>query len=409
MAQQGLGGGRAVFKIRDFNLYISSRFLWGIGQHILNIAVAWIVYDLTRDPLSLGLIGLFAFVPAVPFALIAGPIIDRYDRRAIVILCNAGMAVTSLTMLTLLTAGYINPDRTWPLYVAVLVFGAARSFSGPAGQAFVMSLIPREQFTSAAAWNNTLNQGATILGPSIGGLLIPFGTAVPFAVSFLAHLVATILALLIVPRPIEGGKAPVSWGALVAGYKFIGKAPVILGAITLDLVAVFLAGATALLPIFTQEIFETGPWGLGVLRSMPSVGALCAALILANFSLRWHIGRTMIGAVTIYGLATIGFGLSPNFFVGLFFLFILGAADMFSVVIRQTLIQIETPDTMRGRVLAIHSLLSGTSNHLGQFQSGALASFIGTVPTVLVGGMGAVIASIVWMRVFPSLSGRRSF
>jgi len=401
--------GRAVFKIRDFSLYCASRFLWGVGHHIQTIAIAWLIYDLTRDPLALGLIGLTAFVPAVPLALVAGPAADRYDRRTIIVLCSAGMAISSLTVLSMLASGYIHAGRVWPLYAAVLIFGVARAFSGPAGQAFVMSLIPLEQFTSAAAWNNTINQSATIMGPSIGGLLIPFGVLTPFAVAAGALIASALLACAIAMRMAKGGKPPVTFEMLVAGYKFIWGAPVILGAITLDLIAVMLAGVTALLPIFAADIFDVGPWGLGVLRSASSVGSVLAALALANFTLRWHIGRTMIGAVAVYGVATIIFGLSTSIFIGIACLAVMGAADMVSVVIRQTLIQVETPDDMRGRVIAVHSVTSGSANHLGEFESGVLARLIGVVPTVVFGGMAAVGASIAWTKIFPALWSRDKF
>jgi MFS family permease len=409
MGDKLLGGGRAVFRIRDYSLYCASRFLWGVGHHVQTIAIAWLVYELTHDPLKLGLIGLTAFVPAVPLALVAGPVADRYDRRTIIILCSAAMAVASVAVLLMLLTGFIHAGRTWPLYAAVLVFGAARAFSGPAGQALVMSLVPKEQFTSAAAWNNTINQSATILGPAIGGLLIPFGNVVPFAVAFAALTASALLATLIHARMAKGGKPPVTFEMLVAGYRFIWKTPVILGSITLDLIAVMLAGVTALLPIFARDIFEAGPWGLGVLRSMPAVGSVCAALILANFTVTFHVGRTMIGSVFIYGVATLAFGMTTSIFVGMACLVVIGAADMVSVVIRQTLIQVEAPDDMRGRVVAVHSVTSGSANHLGEFESGVMARLVGVVPTVLLGGAAAVGSSVAWVKLFPTLWARERF
>lgn len=397
---------RIVFAIRDFRLYLASRFLWGLGLHIQTIAIAWLVYELTRDPFALGLIGLFAFIPAVPLSIVTGPVADRYDRRLILIGCNIAMAFAAFAVIAMLAGGFIGAHRVWPLYVAVLVFGASRAFSGPAGQALVMGLIPREQYSVAAAWNNTVNQSATIIGPALGGLLFPFGQLVPFITSALALTISAALTLLIATRRAAGGRPPVTWAMIVAGYGFIWRTPVILGTITLDLVAVLLGGATALLPIFARDIFETGPWGLGLLRSMPAVGSLCAALVLAWFPLRWHIGRTMFASVMIYGLATIVFALSPHIWVGMAALAVIGMADMVSVVIRQTLIQVETPDEMRGRVIAVHSILTGTSNHLGEFESGALAWFIGPVATVLFGGVSAIFTSLLWMRLFPQLRDR---
>ncbi len=409
MSDKIMGTGTAVFGIRDFSLYLASRFLWGMGQHVQTIAIAWTIYEITRDPLTLGLIGLATFIPAVPLSLIAGPVADRYDRRSIIIACSIIMALSSLCAIAMMSFGIIHQARIWPLYVVVFIFGACRSFSGPAGQAFVMSLIPSEQFTTAASWNNTINQSATIIGPSLGGLLFPLGSIVPFTVAFLMLSASALFATLITARMAKSNKPSINLKMLLAGYAFIGRAPVILGAITLDLAAVLFAGATALLPIFARDIFESGPWGLGLLRSMPSVGSLCAAVLLAYLPLRWHIGRTMFLSVAAYGLATICFGLSNNIFIGMVCLAILGAADMISLTIRQTLIQVETPDDMRGRVSAVHSILTGTSNHLGDFESGMLAHFIGAVPTVILGGSIAVAASIVWSRLFPPLAQRQKF
>lgn len=409
MAEGAFSGGRAVFAIRDYSIYIASRFLWGFGQHVQTIAIAWLIYELTRDPLALGLIGLAAFVPVLVLALVSGPVADRYDRRLIIVVCSIAMAAASLGVMLAVLTGYVHAGRTWPLYAAVIVFGAGRAFSGPAGQALVMSLVPREIYTSAAAWNNTINQSATLIGPSAGGLLFPLGAMAPFAVASISLIASAILAIMIAARPNAQGRPPVTFAMLVAGYKFIWRTPVILGTITLDLVAVLFAGATALLPIFAKDIFETGPWGLGMLRSMPSVGSILAALLLANFALRWHVGRTMFAAVAVYGLATIGFGLSSNIVWGAIFLVVLGAADMVSVVIRQTLIQIETPDEMRGRTIAVHNILTGTSNQLGEFESGVLASFIGAVPTVVTGGVIALASTLLWMRLFPDLRRREKF
>ncbi len=409
MAEGFWSGNRSVFLIRDYRTYVASRFLWGLGQHIQTIAIAWLVYELTGDPFSLGLIGLAAFLPVIALSLISGPVADRYDRRMIIVVCSIAMALASAAVIGMMLVGFIHAQRVWPLYIVVIIFGAARAFSGPAGQALVMSLVPREDFSAAAAWNNTVNQSATLLGPSIGGLLFPFGANAPFLTACICLSGAAILAWMLGARRATEAKPPVTLAMLVAGYQFIWRTPVVLGTVTLDLVAVLFAGATALLPVFAKDIFETGPWGLGVLRSMPSVGALAAALFIANFSLRWHIGRTMFAAVAIYGAATIGFGFSTNIYAGMMCLAVLGGADMISVVIRQTLIQTETPDEMRGRTIAVHNILSGTSNQLGEFESGTLASFIGVVPTVAAGGVIAVLASLLWMRMFPDLRKRAKF
>ena len=378
------------------------RFLWGIAVHIQTVAVAWHVYEQTRDPLALGFIGLATFLPTVPLSLVTGAIADHFDRRRVLFASYVVMALGSLALV-----GVSHLDLVWPIYVVVVVIGSARAFTSPAGQALMASLVPDEEYASAAAWSNSVTQTATITGPGIGGLLYIFGPTAPFGVSLMCFMVAAFMAWQIAPRPVKGSRrGVVSWSTLVAGYKFIWACPVILGSITLDLVAVLLGGATALLPIFAREIFETGPLGLGVLRSMPAVGAILAALFLAHRPLGGGVGRIMFASVAIYGAATIGFGLSTSIWPAMLCLAALGCADVVSVVIRQSLIQIETPDAMRGRVIAVHTILTGASNNLGEFESGLLASFVGAPPAVVIGGVGAVLAALIWMRLFPALRHR---
>jgi MFS family permease len=397
--------GRAVFRFRNFRFYVTARFLWGLAMQIQTVAVAWYVYDLTRDALSLGLIGLATFMPTVPLSLITGAVADRYDRRRILYVGYAIMALGAAALCVLAWQAVV-----WPVYVVVIFIGAARSFSNPAGQALVAATVPDEEYSSATAWTNSIIQTATVAGPAIGGLLYPLGPVVPFVVAFVCFLVATFCAWRISPPQKKlGGKPPVTWSMLVAGYRFIWGRPAILGSISLDLAAVLLGGATALLPIFASEVFHTGPWGLGVLRSMPAVGSIIAALFLAHYPMTRGVGRTMFISVVIYGLATIGFGLSTSIWPAMFCLMVLGGADVVSVVIRQSIIQIDTPDEMRGRVIAVHTIMTGTSNNLGDFESGALAHFIGAAPAVLVGGAGAVAASLIWMRLFPQLWARETF
>ncbi len=398
--------GWAVFRFHDFRAYVICRFLWGVGLQIQNVAVAWLVYLVTSDPLALGLIGLCAFIPSVPLSLVTGPTADRYDRRWIIIISCVAMSITSITLLLLVLNGWLAPGSMGPVYATIVLLGSARAFANPAGQALMSVLVPDEEYPSAVAWNNSTNQIANVGGPALGGLLLALGDMVPFVVSTLCFIMAVVFAYVIKARPPRAEKIRATWSVIVAGYRFIWTRPVILGAITLDLVAVLLGGATALLPIYAKDIFMTDAWGLGILRSASSVGSIVAALVLANYPLRTHVGRTMFICVIIYGLCTIGFGLSTNIVVAGVFLLALGAADMVSVVIRQSLIQNETPNEMRGRVMAVHTILTGTSNQLGEFESGALASFIGAVPTVLFGGASAIVAALVWMRIFPDLRKR---
>jgi MFS family permease len=399
MTSAGATGGRAVFRFRDYRLYVSGRFLWGLAIQIQNVAIAWLVYDLTRDAFALGLIGLATFLPTVPLSLITGAIADRYDRQRVLVITYGLIALGALALCITVHQGLL-----WPVYVIVVGVGACRSFSNPAGQALMASTVPDEEYARAAAWTNSLTQTATIMGPAVGGLLYPLGPLVPFVVAFVCFAAATLMAFQIAPRPAKGRrKEPITWSMLVAGYKFIWACPVILGAITLDLVAVLLGGATALLPIFASEIFQTGPWGLGLLRSMPAVGSIVMALVLAHYPLGGWVGRTMFICVFIYGFATIGFGLSTSIWPAMVCLAVLGAADVVSIVIRSSLIQIETPDEMRGRVIAVHTILTGTSNNLGDFESGTLATFVGAVPAVIIGGVGALVGAALWIRLFPAL------
>ncbi len=396
--------GRAAFRFRDFRFYVSSRFLWTLGLQIMGVATSWFVYEQTQDPLALGLIGLATFLPSIPLSLITGPAADRYDRRMIIIIACLTMATCAAVIVFLTGLGLV-----WPIYGAVIVLGSARAFSNPAGQALMMSIIPDNEYTSAVSWNNSITQVATIVGPGVGGLLYPLGPSVPFGVALVLFLLAVGLAWSIEARDKKGVKPPVTLSMLLAGYRYIWSKPVILGSITLDLVAVLIGGATALLPIYAHEIFLAGPWALGVLRSTPSVGSLIAALVFANFPLRRFTGKVMLACVFVYGLATVGFGLSTNMFVAMFFLAVIGASDMISVVIRQTFIQVETPNEMRGRVIAVHTILTGTSNQLGEFESGTLAHFVGAVNAVVIGGVGAMAATALWTRLFPELRDRDTF
>jgi MFS family permease len=398
----GAEGGRRVLRHRDFRLFLTSRFLWGIALQMQAIALAWRVYDVTRDPLALGLIGLFAFAPALPLSFVAGAVADRFDRRRVLAFTYALMALGLAGFITLSGA-----TTAWPAYGLVVVVGAARAFSNPASQALLANLVPREEFPAAAAWSNTVNQTGVILGPSLGGLLYPVGAMAPFSVALCAAIAAFALNMAMAPPSAAlGGRPPITLAVFVAGYRFIWSAPAILGAITLDLVAVLLGGATALLPVYASDVFHAGPWGLGLLRSSPAIGSLVAAFILTRAPLTRHAGRVMFGAVIVYGCATIAFALAANIWLGMACLAVLGAADIVSVVVRQSLIQIDTPDEMRGRVVAVHNILTSASNNLGDFESGALASLIGAGPTIISGGACAIVASMTWMRLFPALRNR---
>ncbi len=394
--------GRAVLACRDFRVFIAARFLSALAIQVQNVAVGWLVYDLTRSPWALGLVGLAEFLPAITLALVTGHTADRYPRRRILMACAAVIALVSAGLLAL---AVMRLPALWPVYALLVVFGAARAFANPASQALLPNLVPPEHLASAIAWNATSWQTATIAGPAVGGLLYYLGPGAAFGTAALAFVACIGLFATIAPRPQAPG-APATRATLLAGIRFIRSRPAILGAISLDLFAVLLGGATALLPVYARDILAVGPGGLGLLRSMPAVGALAMALWLAAHPLVRASGRRMFQAVTVFGLATIAFGLSTNLVLSCVLLVLLGAADMVSVYVRQTLVQWDTPDAMRGRVAAVNSVFIGASNELGQFESGAVAALIGTVPAVVVGGIGTLGVVLVWRRWFPELASR---
>lgn len=396
-------GGWAAFRHRDFVLYGASRFLSALAIQMQNVGVGWLVYDLTRDPLALGLVGLAGFLPAICFALITGHVADRFDRRSVLLVCYT---VTTASAAGLLVHAWAGSTTTWPIYVLILLYGTARAFANPAGQALLPNLVPTAQFQNAVAWNSSLWQTATIIGPALGGVLYAFGATIVFGAAAVSFALTASLAAAIRHRGASATREKASWSSLVAGIMFIRSRPAILGAISLDLFAVLLGGATALLPIFARDILMVGPWGLGLLRSMPAAGAVVMALFLAQRPLAHRSGRRMFQAVTVFGIATIGFGLSSNLYLSMACLFVLGAADMVSVFVRQTLVQFDTPDAMRGRVAAVNAVFIGASNELGEFESGVLAALVGAVPAVLLGGLGTLAVVALWSRWFPALRDR---
>ena len=392
----------AVFRSRDFSLYLVARFLSALAIQMQNVAIGWLVYDLTRDPLALGLVGLASFLPAVALALVTGHSADRYDRRRILVVCYL---VTLGTACGLLFIALSGSRQVWLIYGLLLIFGVGRAFANPAGQALVPNLVTPVQLGNAIAWNSTVWQTATIAGPALGGLLYYFGAPVAFGAAALCFLACCILFGLMHSRP-QAVPSDVTWETLLAGIRFIRSRPAIFGAISLDLFAVLLGGATALLPVYARDILDVGPGGLGLLRSMPAVGALVVALWLAQRPLQSRSGLRMFQGVALFGVATIGFGLSTSVLLSCLCLFVLGAADMISVFVRSTLVQFDTPDAMRGRVAAVNSVFIGASNELGEFESGAAAALIGTVPAVVLGGVGTLVVCGLWMRWFPALRYR---
>ncbi len=391
---------RSVLSFPDFRFFIGMRLPATLAVQMQSVAIGWQVYDITHKPLSLGLVGLAQFVPVFGFALITGHVADRFNRRAIVAICLAVQLICSLLLLALVRRG---GDGIGPIYGVLFLFGTARAFAGPAMQSLLPSLVPRALLSRAFAWNSSSFQAVTIGGPAIGGFVYALGPAYVYAASSGLFLVSALLALMIrkptAPRELKG----VDRASVLAGIRFIRARPAIAGAISLDLFAVLFGGATALLPVYARDILAIGPQGLGILRSAPAVGAVIVGLLLAHRSLGRHAGRTMFVAVAIFGLATIVFGLSRNFFLSLAALFVLGASDMVSVFVRQNLVQRTTPDDMRGRVNAVNSVFIGASNELGEMESGVTAAWLGSVEAVVVGGVGTLVVMVLWLWGFPEL------
>lgn len=391
------------FDYPGYRLYWVARFLLVFAIQVLSVSVGWQIYDQTRDPFLLGLVGLVQFLPAPILVLITGSVADRFNRRIIMASCMAVEAVCALALLTILHQGL---TAVWPVYAVLLVFGIARAFMGPAVQSLMANLVPQAALANAIALNSSSFQVATIIGPTAGGLLYGVSSELAYVVSILFFLSAGVLTLLI-PKPEKRASQPVTTEALFAGFRYIWSQPIVLGALSLDMIAVMLGGAIALLPVFARDILDVGPWGLGALRSSVGVGALLMSLWLINNPVRDHAGLTMFAAVAVYGLAIVVFGMSTLVWLSVLALAVMGAADMVSVFIRQTLIQLKTPDDLRGRVSAVNMTFIGASNELGEFRAGTMAAGFGAVPAVVIGGVGALLTAAVWARMFPDLRNVR--
>ncbi len=385
---------------RPFAWFLCARLTAIIAFQMLGVAVGWQIYALTNSALFLGLVGLVQFLPMFLLTLAVGHVADRYDRRTIARICQITEGIAAGVLVWGSVSGWLNSGG---ILTIMFVVGAVHAFEGPSMQALVPGLVSTPLIPRAAAWSASAMQTAVIIGPALGGLLYAAGPAMVYATSAVLFLAAGAFLTLIRIKRVPAKREPVSPAMLFAGISFIRSRPDILGAISLDLFAVLLGGATALLPVYARDILVVGPWGLGLLRSAPAVGALTMSILLAHRPLKRRVGKTMFLAVAVFGLATIVFSLSTSFPLSLAALAVLGAADVFSVVIRHSLVQIETPDEMRGRVSAVNSLFIGTSNQLGEFESGVTAHWFGTVPAVLIGGVGTLIVVLFWMRFFPQL------
>ncbi|HEX3652019.1 MAG TPA: MFS transporter [Rhizomicrobium sp.] len=391
----------AAYRGRDFNVFLASRFLSTVAMQIQSVAVGWQVYEIARTPLALGLVGLAEFVPMFLLTLPAGDISDRFDQRTVL---AASLFVEALcgVLLVVLTLGHLH--KVFLFYLVMMLFGAARGFSGPAGQSLLPFIVSQGRLPKSIAWSSSAFQTAVIAGPAIGGFLYAAGPLAAYSVCAVCFAGAGIgIATLGGRRLVRQITQLSALERVIEGIRFVRHRPVVLGAISLDLFAVLLGGATALLPVYARDILHVGPIGLGVLRSAPAVGATLVAISLGRRPLETRTGVKMFAAVAIFGVSTIIFGISTNFYLSLAALFVLGASDMVSVFIRSALIQFATPDAMRGRVSAVNMLFIGASNELGEFESGLTAAWFGTVPAVVVGGIGTMLVVAIWMKLFPPL------
>ncbi|MFD9898877.1 MFS transporter [Mesorhizobium sp. NPDC059025] len=390
----------AAFRHAAFRNYWASRFLITFATQVVSVAVGWQIYDLTRDPFDLGLVGIVQFLPSLLLVLVTGVVADRFGRRRIMALATLMEAACALVLLLLTWHGLYSP---FPVFGVLLLFGVARAFFGPASASLVANLVPPKDFANAIAWNSSAWQTATIIGPVAGGLLYGLSSEIAYGTAAVLMLFALLL-ILGIPKPAQRSETDKpSLESLFAGFHYIWREKVVLGAISLDLVAVLLSGATALLPVYARDILDLGPWGLGMLRSAPGIGALCVAVWLAGHPLRDHAGAVMLFFVAVFGAVTALFGLSTITWLSIVALALLGATDMVSVYIRETLIQLWTPDEVRGRVNAVNQVFVGASNEVGEFRAGTMAALIGTVPAVVVGGLGAIVVAGIWAAVFPDL------
>lgn len=393
---------RAAFRYPAFVNYQFARFCIVIATEMQAVAVGWQVYEITKRPLDLGLVGLAQFLPGMLLFLVSGHAADRFHRRNLLIVCDFGFAVCFALLMAITLRGTVNVVS---VYVVLVLLGVARSFNAPVSRAIFPQLVAPEHFASAVAWGSTFWQAASIMGPILGGFVyaIARGPLAVYALALIAAIVSIVLTFRLPAQEKPRAKPSPGFSNVFEGFRYIWREKMILGAISLDLFAVLLGGAVALLPVYAREILQAGPWTLGMLRSAPGVGAGVMAIAIAHRPLKKRAGATMLWCVAGFGLCTVVFGISRSLTVSLLALFLVGATDMVSVIVRATLIQVATPDEMRGRVNAVDMIFIGASNELGQFESGITAQWFGAVPAVILGGIGAILVTGLWAWIFPEL------
>jgi MFS family permease len=394
--------GRIAFTNRGFTFYMLARWSIVTAVEMQSVAVGWQVYDITHRPIDLGYVGLAQFLPGILLFLLSGIAADRFNRRKVLLCCYSGYAVCSALLLWIAWSGARNVHLIFGVMVLV---GVVRSFTGASSRAIMPLLVPEEHFPNAVAWNANAFQSATILGPALGGLVyaIARGPSAVYATALAAALLAFASMLQIQLRPKTRPREPFSLSTVLAGFRYIAKHKVILGSISLDLFAMLLGGAVALLPAYARDILHTGPWGLGFLRCAMAAGASVMSILLAYRPLRSRAGVAMLWCVGGFGAFTIVFGLSRSLVLSLVALLLAGSADAVSVYVRAILVQLTTPDEMRGRVNAVDMIFIGASNQLGEFESGLTAQLFGVVPAVVLGGAGAIVVTLLWAWAFPDL------
>jgi MFS family permease len=390
-----------IYRHRDFVCFAIGRFLSTTAMMVQSVAIGWQIYEMERTPLALGLVGLCQFAPMFLFTLPAGEMSDRFDQRKVL---AAALVLQGLCGGLFLTLSIFTVKTALAYYAILVLFGVGRAFASPSGQSLLPFLVPRERLPRAIALNSSVFMVSVIAGPALGGFLYAFGPKVTYAICLFNFIAAAVLTSFVGGRRAGMSNSDMSrTERVVEGVRFVRHRPVIFGAISLDLFAVLLGGATALLPIYARDILHSTPIGLGLLRSAPAVGAAVVALSLARWPLERRIGIKMFSAVAIFGVATIVFGVSTNFWLSLTALAVLGASDMISVFVRQSLVSFATPDEMRGRVGAVNMLFIGASNELGEFESGFTAALFGPVLAVVLGGVGTLAVVAAWMKLFPPL------
>jgi MFS family permease len=390
----------AAFAHVSFRYYVVARFMIVFAQQIIGVAVGWQVYEQTGDPFALGMIGLLQFFPALCLFLVTGHVADRYSRRMISAVCSA-IGFTSAVALLIVT--WQSAFSLSLFYLVMFTLGIERAFQNPAVHSLASNVVPTKTLASALAWIASANRVAQVAGPVAGGVLFAFGAWIPYALAAGLFAGSSILMLFVTVTMRQERALAVTWNSMTAGLRYIMREKVVLGAISLDLFAVLLGGAVALLPIFAHDILVLGPWALGLLRSAPAIGAIGMALFLALYPIERKAGQLMFVSVVIFGLSTLAFSVSTNPIVSILALIVLGASDMVSVVIRQTLVQIWTPDELRGRVNSVNQVFIGASNELGAFRAGTMAAAIGAVPAVIFGAAGTLAVAAIWALRFPQL------